>query len=47
MLECTIKEVNLSLQFIQKMELGLPITMDYLTTDLTRNTKDDVERIEK
>ena len=47
LLECTIKEVNLSLQFIQKMELGLPITMDYLTTDLTRNTKDDVERIEK
>ena len=47
LLECTIKEANLSLQFIQKMELGLPITMDYLTTDLTRNTKEDVEKIEK
>ena len=47
LLECTIKKANLSLQFIQKMELGLPITMDYLTTDLTRNTKDDVDKIEK
>jgi hypothetical protein len=34
-------------QFINSVELGLPMSLDYLTLDFQRNTEDDLDRAEK
>lgn len=46
LLECCPRSVTISLQHVPKMELGLPMTLDYLTADLTRDTGKDLDEAE-
>jgi len=34
MFQCRLKKVRISIQFVPELKLNLPITLDYLTTDL-------------
>jgi acetolactate decarboxylase len=47
LLECRPRQVRIALQHIARMELGLPMTLDYLTADLTRDTREDLEEAER
>lgn len=47
LLQCRPHGVRISLQHIPSLELGLPMTLDYLTADLTRDTRADLEEAEK
>jgi acetolactate decarboxylase len=47
LLECRPRQIRISLQHIARMELGLPMTLDYLTADLTRDTRSDLEEAER
>ncbi|MFH1037099.1 MAG: acetolactate decarboxylase [PVC group bacterium] len=47
LLECRLQTVTVGLQHIPKLELGLPITLDYLTADLSGETKKDLEEAER
>ena len=47
LLECRPRQVRISLQHIASLELGLPLTLDYLTADLERDTRADLEEAEK
>jgi acetolactate decarboxylase len=46
LLECRLEKVTVSLQHVPKLELGLPLTLDYLTADLSGETEQDLERAE-
>ncbi|MDX9766233.1 MAG: acetolactate decarboxylase [Ectothiorhodospiraceae bacterium] len=46
LLECRPRRIRISLQHIPRMELGLPMTLDYLTADLTRDTHKDLQEAE-
>ncbi len=46
LLECRPEKVRIGLQHIPKLELGLPITLDYLTADLTGDPRKDLEEAE-
>lgn len=47
LIDCTIKKVRIGVQHVPKLEVGLPMTFDYLTTDLSRNVGKDIEKAEK
>ncbi len=47
LLECRLRNVTVGLQHIPKLELGLPLTLDYLTADLSGETKKDLEEAER
>jgi acetolactate decarboxylase len=47
LLECRPRQIRISLQHLARMELGLPMTLDYLTADLTRDTREDLEEAER
>jgi len=32
---------------VPRLDVGLPVTLDYLTVDLTRDTGEDLEKAEK
>ncbi len=46
LLECSPTKVLIGIQFIDKLELSLTMTLDYLTLDFTRDTKEDLDRAE-
>jgi len=46
LLECRTDGVTISLQHLPEMVLGLPMTLDYLTADLTRDTEADLREAE-
>ena len=46
MLECEFKEITVGLQHVPRLEVGLPLTIDYLTADLTEDTRRDLEEAE-
>lgn len=46
LLECRPNGVKISLHHIPRIELGLPMTLDYLTADLTRDTQADLREAE-
>jgi acetolactate decarboxylase len=46
-LECTPQQVQVGIQFIGKLELALPMTLDFLTWDFQRNTAQDLDKAEK
>ncbi len=46
LLECEPEKVRVGLQHVPKLELGLPVTLDYLTADLTEDTRKDLEEAE-
>jgi len=47
LLECRPLKGRIDVQLIDKLELSLPITLDYLTQDFTRNTEQDLNKAEK
>ncbi len=47
LLECHPNGIRAGVQFINSVELGLPMSLDYLTLDFQRNVEDDLNRAEK
>lgn len=47
LLACSVKKARVSIQIISKLELGLPITFDFLSADLTRDTAADLHKAER
>ena len=47
LLECRPRGIRISLQHIPSLELGLPLTLDYMTADLSRDIGADLEEVEK
>jgi acetolactate decarboxylase len=47
LLECRTSRVRAGVQFISMLELALPMSMDYLTWDFHRDTKQDLDKAEK
>ena len=47
LLECRPRQIRISLQHIPSLELGLPLTLDYMTADLGRDVSADLEEAEK
>lgn len=46
LLECRPQRIRVSLQHIARLELELPLTLDYLTADLERDTAADLREAE-
>jgi len=47
LLECRPSRVRAGVQFISTLELALPMGLDYLTCDFSRDTKQDLDKAEK
>lgn len=47
LLECCPNGITVGVQFLTTLELGLPMSFDYLTCDFLRDTEKDLERAEK
>lgn len=47
LMACSLKEARIGIQHVPRLEVGLPVTLDYLTTDMTRDTGKDLEKAEK
>jgi acetolactate decarboxylase len=45
-LQCQPKKIKISVQPIHKLELSLPKTVDYLTTDLSGSVDEDLRQVE-
>lgn len=46
LLDCVTKEIKISIQHVSRIELALPITLDYLTTNLNRDISSDLNEAE-
>lgn len=46
LIECAMGKVRISIQHVPKLDVGLPITLDYLTADLTRDVGKDLDKAE-
>ncbi len=47
LLECRFKQVTIGLQHIPKLEVGLPLTIDYLTAELDTDIRKDLDEAER
>lgn len=47
LLECRPANVRVGIQFITTLELGLPMSLDYLTCNFHRNVERDLEKAER
>jgi acetolactate decarboxylase len=47
LLECRLHQVEVGLQFLSRMELGLPLNDAYLNWDFHRDVSEDLEKAEK
>jgi acetolactate decarboxylase len=47
LLECRPRRLRAGVQFISTLELGLPMSLDYLTWDFRRDTGADLDKAEK
>lgn len=47
LLECRPVKASVGLQFISQVELGLPMSLDYLTWDFQRDINEDLDKAEK
>jgi len=47
LLKCVPRKVRVGIQFIHKLELSLPMSLDYLTLDFQRDVDADLEKAEK
>src|SRR5450432_925437 len=47
LLECAPRKLSAGIQFINKLELSLPVTLDFLTWDFKRDTDADLRKAEK
>jgi acetolactate decarboxylase len=46
-MQCSLKKVRIGIQHIPRLDVGLPVTLDYLTTDLSRDVRKDLDKAEK
>ena len=46
LIECVLEKVRIGIQHVPKLDVGLPITLDYLTADLTRDVGNDLDKAE-
>ncbi len=46
LIECALGKVRIGIQHVPKLDVGLPMTLDYLTTDLTRDVSKDLDKAE-
>ncbi len=44
---CALNRARIGIQHVPTLEMGLPITLDFMTADLTRDTTGDLEKVEK
>jgi acetolactate decarboxylase len=44
---CDLGKARIGIQHVPQLELGLPVTLDFLTADLSRDTSHDLEKAEK
>jgi len=47
LIECALKKARIGIQHVPKLDVGLPITLDFLTADLTRDIGKDLDKAEK
>ena len=47
LIECELKKARIGIQHVPKLDVGLPITLDFLTADLTRDIRKDLDKAEK
>jgi acetolactate decarboxylase len=47
LLSCAVKSARIGLQHIARLEVDLPVTLDYLTADLSRDTGKDLQKAEQ
>ncbi len=47
LIECSLKNVRIGIQHVPKLEVGLPLTLDFLTADLTRDIGKDLDKAER
>lgn len=47
LIECVLKTAHIGIQHVPKLDVGLPVTLDFLTADLTRDIGDDLDKAEK
>jgi acetolactate decarboxylase len=47
LLECRPRKVRVGVQFINRLELALPLSLDYLTWDFQRDVKEDLDKAER
>jgi acetolactate decarboxylase len=47
LLECCPFKCRIDIQLIDSVEISLPITLDYLTQDFTRNIEQDLNKVER
>ena len=47
LLTCAPQMLHAGIQFVSKLELSLPMTLDYLTLDFQRDTEKDLDKAEK
>ncbi len=47
LLECVPQKVKIGIQLINKMELSLPMTRDYMKWDFHRDIRQDLDKVEK
>jgi hypothetical protein len=47
LIECSLKNVRIGIQHMPKLEVGLPLTLDFLTAALTRDIGKDLDKAEK
>ena len=45
-IECILEKVRVGIQHVPKLDVGLPVTLDYLTADLSRDVGDDLDKAE-
>ena len=46
LIECVLERVTIGIQHVPKLDVGLPITLDYLTADLARDVGNDLDKAE-
>lgn len=47
LLECRPRKIRVGVQFINHLELALPLSLDYLTWDFRRDVKEDLDKAER
>jgi acetolactate decarboxylase len=47
LISCDLKRARISVQHVPELELDLPVTLDFLTADLSRDTSKDLDKAEK
>jgi acetolactate decarboxylase len=47
LMACSLRRARIGIQHVPELEIGLPVTLDYLTADLTRDVGKDLDKAEK